>query len=314
MITYKTRTDVQNIDTEHMMNEPANLSDEQTSNPERWSALPLEELSERPNGDTRALNISHVFELATSIEQVGLIEPIVVDLDGHLLAGGHRLAALKLLNPHTRSEMVQELLRRAQQEVGEQGISNVHRSLDELREGLPAEPSFDFDHVPVRVFNFSAHDEPNRALEVEISENAQRRNYSPAEVLSLYQVLLTKGYTDSPGRPKASERAVKPKIASLIGQSVRTVRRKLEQAQRAEVASESELMRGQALKVIKSVQRLRKALENLEPEVAYAVRSSIEWASAHEGLLGALEGVERAEEPEICVADHLSFDESDSHD
>lgn len=296
------------------MNEPSDLNEEPLSNPEHWSALPLKELSERPNGDTRALNLSHVFDLAASIEQVGLIEPIVVDLDGRLLAGGHRLGALKLLNPHTRSEMMQELLRRAQQEVGAQGISNVHRSLDELRERLPAEPSFDFERVPVRVFNFSAHDEPDRALEVEISENAQRRNYSPAEVLELYQILLTKGYTDSPGRPKADERAVKPKIASLIGQSVRTVRRKLEQAQRAEVASSSELMRDQALKVIKSVQRLRKALESLEPEVAYAVRSSIEWASAHEGLLGALEGVERAEVAEVSVVDDHSLDESDSHD
>jgi len=54
--------------------------------------------------------------------------------------------------------------------------------------------------------------------------------------------------------------------------------------------------------------------EMIQPEVAYAVRSSIEWASAYEGLLSALERVERAEMTEVSVVDDHLLGESDGHD
>ena len=261
------------------------------------TTLPLTEIMERPMGDTRALNLKHTFELALSIEQVGLIEPIVIDQECALLAGGHRLAALKLLNPLTRSSLVQRLLMNALQQFGEEGLNNIHRQLDELRAELPATSTIDFEEIPVRVFPFSSRESPHLALEVEVSENAQRRDYAPEEVLALYQTLLAKGYTDPKGRPKAGERAVKPVIATIIGQSVRTVRRKLEQAEALERATEAELLRAEALKLIKSVQRLKRQLTQLTPQVASAVRSSIEWREAYEGLSKALSTIEEAPEP-----------------
>lgn len=54
----------------------------------------FEDILDRPGGDTRPLNLNHVSELATSILVIGLITPLTVDCHGHLLAGGHRRAAL----------------------------------------------------------------------------------------------------------------------------------------------------------------------------------------------------------------------------
>jgi len=48
--------------------------------------------------DTRPLNEAHVESLAESIAVLGLIEPLVTDQSGRLLAGGHRLAAIALLD------------------------------------------------------------------------------------------------------------------------------------------------------------------------------------------------------------------------
>ncbi len=49
------------------------------------------------SSDTRPLNPRHVESLAESIAVLGLIEPLVLDNQGRLLAGGHRLEAIRLL-------------------------------------------------------------------------------------------------------------------------------------------------------------------------------------------------------------------------
>jgi hypothetical protein len=43
----------------------------------------------RKDSDARALNPRHVVDLAESIAVLGLLEPVVVDTSGQLLAGGH---------------------------------------------------------------------------------------------------------------------------------------------------------------------------------------------------------------------------------
>lgn len=60
------------------------------------TSLPLSRIRPRAE-DTRPLRDSHVKELAESIGALGLIEPLVVDLKGVLLAGGHRLGAIQIL-------------------------------------------------------------------------------------------------------------------------------------------------------------------------------------------------------------------------
>jgi hypothetical protein len=62
-----------------------------------WQAmLPVEiAVDERAGGAT--LSAIHVLNLADSIAALGLLEPLIVDCQGRLLAGAHRLAALQLL-------------------------------------------------------------------------------------------------------------------------------------------------------------------------------------------------------------------------
>ncbi|MCM1543600.1 MAG: ParB N-terminal domain-containing protein [Blautia sp.] len=45
----------------------------------------------------RSLDGNHVKELAESIRELGLINPLTIDRDNHLIAGLHRLEAVRLL-------------------------------------------------------------------------------------------------------------------------------------------------------------------------------------------------------------------------
>jgi len=80
------------------------------------------------------------------------------------------------------------------------------------------------------VLDFDSDGDPRRALAVEAAENAQRRDYTPTEVLALYERLVASGFTTRRGKPKEGEKPARPAIASIIGRSVRTVNRMLKQA------------------------------------------------------------------------------------
>jgi ParB family transcriptional regulator, chromosome partitioning protein len=140
--------------------------------------------------DTRPLNPAHVDDLMGSIGALGLIEPLAVDIKGRLLAGGHRLAAIT-----------------------------------QLREQQPAifRMQFPGEMVPVRVMNFDAELDPAQALNIEIAENEQRRDYTPAEVRAIAERLKSEGYTHVRGRPKEGEKALAPALQIIIGKSRRTV-------------------------------------------------------------------------------------------
>jgi len=70
---------------------------------------------------------------------------------------------------------------------------------------------------------FDATAEPSRALEIEIAENEQRRDYTPSEVRAIAERLRQAGYKDGKGRPKAGEKALAPALQTIIGKSRRTV-------------------------------------------------------------------------------------------
>ena len=57
-------------------------------------------------GERFRVNMGDIEGLATSIETHGLLEPIIVDDDNNLLAGGRRLEACKILG-HTSIMCVQ---------------------------------------------------------------------------------------------------------------------------------------------------------------------------------------------------------------
>jgi hypothetical protein len=264
---------------------------------EEW---PLEEITPRAGGNTRPLAPKHVFGLAMTIHELGLIEPIVIDRDGRLIAGGHRLMAMKLLQIATRSSTIQRLKRVIKEDLGARDADQAHRELDQLREDLPSEPSIDPQRIPVRVFNFDSSQDIDRALEIEISENSHRRDYTSKEILRLYELLLSKGYTDQRGRPREGSRAAKPMLATLIGRSVRTVKRKLEEARMKEAQRGADHEpRQEALRVIKRMKGLTRALRRLSPEASAVVRASLEAQHYADALLIGLTEISEGEEEAI---------------
>ncbi|MBE9193350.1 ParB N-terminal domain-containing protein [Gloeocapsopsis crepidinum LEGE 06123] len=160
-------------------------------------SLPLAQIRPRAE-DTRPLRDSHVQDLAESIGALGLIEPLVVDTEGVLLAGGHRLAAIQLLKETTL-------------EVYQQQFPN--------------------DLIPVRIMPFDAEAEPERSLQVELAENEKRVNYSRDQIEQLAERLRSLNYRDIPGRPKEGEKALGPALAVAIGVSARYVRKVLAEQQ-----------------------------------------------------------------------------------
>lgn len=171
--------------------------------------------------DTRELNQSHVESLADSIAVLGLIEPLVIDRDGKLLAGGHRKAAIALLA--------------------------------ELN-SFAYETHFPDNLVPVRVINISSDENPDHAIEIEISENELRKDYSKAEILAIAERLRKAGYKDNPGRPKKGEKRLKPALSTIFGKSIRTVERYL---------AEETPSNGEVFKVSANV-HLKKALTHID--------------------------------------------------
>ena len=217
---------------------------------------PLDRIAPRPQGDTRPLSATHVVSLAESIEALGLIEPLVVDIRGRLLAGGHRLAACRLLDP-----------RREPRETAAVGILELASSrekpeLEARVAALRTGGNFDPGSVPVRVFEFDAEEAPEQALAIETSENTQRRDYTRAEVVALYKRLIEAGYTDRRGKPKKGERAAKPVLATVIGRSVRTVRRVLAEESAPVNRTNAGLREG-----LKTAESLQRALHKFESAV-----------------------------------------------
>ncbi|MDX2100880.1 MAG: ParB N-terminal domain-containing protein [Leptolyngbyaceae cyanobacterium bins.59] len=157
------------------------------------SAFPLEQIQPRQE-DTRPLNPAHVEALSESIAVLNLIEPLVVDKKGRLLAGGHRLAAIKLLK---------------------------ERQADKFQANFPGEA------IPVRTLLFDAEEEPDLALQIEVAENEQRRDYTPSEVKTIAERLRSAGYVDVKGRPRKGQKALMPALAVVVGKHLRTVQRYL---------------------------------------------------------------------------------------
>jgi ParB family transcriptional regulator, chromosome partitioning protein len=165
--------------------------------------------------DTRPLDPAHVEQLAESIAVLGLLEPLVVDMKGVLLAGAHRKSAMA-----------------------------------QIRERSPEayEAQFPQDLTPVRVMPFDAEQDPDLALQIEISENEKRRDYTPTEIRALAERLRQSGYTDVPGRPAKGEKRLRPAIEVIVGKSLRQVRRILNENEKTRThdrVSNKQLVLGQ---------------------------------------------------------------------
>lgn len=187
--------------------------------------LPLSRIQPRTE-NTRPLHEGHIADLVESIGALGLIEPLVVDIKGVLLAGGHRLAAIQVLKESTPDLYYQ---------------------------------NFPHDLVPVRVMPFDAQAEPKRSLQVELAENEKRVNYSREQVERLTVRLRSLNYQDTRGRPKEGEKALGPALAVAIGVSTRYVRRVLSDLDKGNKNRNSVPI----LSRVKTLQKVEAALEEL---------------------------------------------------
>lgn len=241
---------------------------------ERESLLPslvteikLDQIKPRSFDDTRSLNPIHVLNLALSIEAVGLIEPIVVDQEFHLLAGAHRLNALKVLSLEDREATCHELRKLIKK--------SQESHFDELVTFLPKAVSIDFQKIPVRVFQFLAKDDVAYALKIESIENTQRKNYTSKEVFNLYKRLLETGYEDVKGRPREDQRPVLPILALIIGQSIRSVQRKLKEEKEGVIKKRG---RSTQIDMITSlISRLNSKIESSTPKTKEKLKSDEEF-------------------------------------
>jgi len=141
--------------------------------------VPLDSVRCRLGGlDTREPAPETLDAVADSIDALGLLEPLVLDKVNRLLAGKTRLLAVRR---------------------------------------LAAKDPKRWAKVPVRRMDFDAEAEPARALAVEVAENEQRRDYTPAEVRAVAERLKAAGFRDKPGRPKKGTRALLPALGAVVG-------------------------------------------------------------------------------------------------
>jgi ParB family transcriptional regulator, chromosome partitioning protein len=144
--------------------------------------------------NSRSLDDAHVLELMESIVVLGLIEPLAIDSQGRLLAGGHRLEAIRRLETENPEAFQQQF---------------PHRM------------------VPARVFAFDADQDAALAFQIEVAENEKRRDYTKDEVKGIADRLKSAGFVELKGRPKAGQKALMPALSVVVGKSIRRVRQYL---------------------------------------------------------------------------------------
>jgi ParB family chromosome partitioning protein len=174
----------------------------------------------RPRTDnTRPARASHVVALAESIAAAGLVQSPAVDKAHRLIAGLNRLEACRLLMTPTKDR---QGFAKGLQDWDDELGARVAALPDPRR--LP-EP-LNAGKLPVRVLTeLDAHEDPAAALAAEAAENTARANYTPAEIRDLAKRLRAAGYREIVGRPKKGEKALRPALELVLGQSASTVRR-----------------------------------------------------------------------------------------
>lgn len=180
--------------------------------------LPIDQILRRPGGDTRQVDVQHALALAESIAAIGLLEPIAIDRKNRLVAGAHRLAALRLLAAANRVEEVSTHLLTA-------GLPDA--AILERIGALPADPS-PWRVIPVHRLALDVDQDPATALAAEVAENERRRDYTRSEIKGLAERLKDAGFKHTRGRPKTGERALLPALEVIVGKSRVTLWRILE--------------------------------------------------------------------------------------
>ena len=154
--------------------------------------------------NTRPIDKDHGRALMESIRVLGLIEPIVTDTDGVLLAGGHRHWALKTM---------------------------IVEHPDDFNKQFPGA------EIPVHRLDFKAEEDESLALAVEIGENEHRRNYSANEIKEVVSRLEKAGYKRIKGRAAKDDKPLMPVLSAAVGLSKRRINAILRKAETEEAES-----------------------------------------------------------------------------
>lgn len=175
---------------------------------------------------TRRVQVLHALDLAESIAVHGLAQPIAVDSQQVLLAGGHRLFAVLLLRTAPAERAA--LLERLAEQLAE--LRPAHQALVQERlASLPHQPD---RLVRVNRMAIDARAHPELALEIEIVENEKRRDYTRLEIQALARTLQQAGYSFRRGRRAIGGRAVSGQrmLELITGKSAMSIWRLLQPA------------------------------------------------------------------------------------
>lgn len=196
-------------------------------------SVEVQAIQKRQDEDTRALSAAAVIGLAESIAVLGLLEPIVVEPTGHLLAGGHRLAALRLLalkDPRARREaFLSHVIEGEDTTAAEFGeVEDLAERLD-LIDATAFLKSHPKGKIPVHIIDVRRSQDggAGKALAVEAAENTARRPYSPTEIRELASRLKKAGLRMAPGKPKKGQRSALTALEAAVGLSRRQIQRLL---------------------------------------------------------------------------------------
>lgn len=118
-----------------------------------------------------AINPKYIEKLASSIAEYGLFHPLVIDAKNKVICGRHRFHALNHLRTH-----------------------NPERFAFHFPNGI----------VPARAYPYERAQDHNRARMMEIIENEDRRDYTPAEIRHIVEMLRV-DHLNTRGRPSAEE-------------------------------------------------------------------------------------------------------------
>jgi ParB-like chromosome segregation protein Spo0J len=213
---------------------PASTANSSPTLPPGSSLVGVYNILLRKHGDTRTLNAAHVVLLAESIGILGLLEPVIIDSKGHLLAGGHRLAALQLLGITDPVKRKQEFLERVGYAAPSEA-TGIPKELEALTDRIVNAIGADGlaglyprNEIPVIVVEVGGKDAKSLPLAIEAAENNVRRQYTVDEIKSLAERFKDAGYTVSEGgRPKKGEKTVLGALEAALGRSRRQIQRYL---------------------------------------------------------------------------------------
>lgn len=201
--------------------------------------------------DLRTLNQKHVLELALSIAAVGIIHPVVLDENDTLLAGGHRVAALRFMKKAAKAP-IDEVAKVFADAGFVLEAATVENFATAFARHFPA-------GVPVVVRPLNGADPERLRLEIEISENEKRSDFTREDLKNIVERLESAGYKRTAGRPKAGELVLSQELERIIGKSRATVFRVLEEIKDGPTAKHE---KSQAAKAAE-----KKASEVLETKV-----------------------------------------------